>query len=224
MQAADRRPHRPQDAALERSGAARGYELSTEGAQQRVRDGRQTRRTEAAQLARSPSEQRVAGEAPEERRMVGVERQHEAEQVEPSLALGSEHHHPVRLLPRTAELSPAPGGQHRRHDAVGERARRVRRERGGQAERVRATRPNGCLDHTVNARERGRRAHTSRVAAPLALTLYAILLAVAAAAVWRRPIVALYLFLPGLAFHNLGASLLWKAAVRGAALDVILAW
>jgi hypothetical protein len=224
VQAADRRRHRPEDAALERSGAARGDELATEGAQEPVCDGREARRTEAAELARSPSEERVAGKAPQERRMVGVERQHEAEQLETGLALRSEHHSPVGLLPGMAELSPVPDRQDRRHQPVGERARRVRRERGRQAKRVRATRPNGCLDHTANARARWRRAHTSRVAAALALTLYAIFLAVAAVAVWRRPIVALYLFLPGLALHNLGASLLWEAGVRGAALDVILAW
>ena len=34
------------------------------------------------------------------------------------------------------------------------------------------------------------------------LVVYALLLAVAAAAVWRRPVVALYLFVVGLALHN----------------------
>ena len=36
----------------------------------------------------------------------------------------------------------------------------------------------------------------------LALAVYAVLLVAAAAAVWRRPLVALYVFVVGLALHN----------------------
>ncbi len=57
-----------------------------------------------------------------------------------------------------------------------------------------------------------------------ALVLYGLALAVAAAAVWRRPIVALYAFIVGLALHNLVLSLLYDAGLRGWEIDVVQAW
>jgi hypothetical protein len=54
--------------------------------------------------------------------------------------------------------------------------------------------------------------------------LYALFLAVAAAAVWRRPVVALYLFVVGLAFHNAVMAALFAAGVRGSTLTAITAW
>jgi hypothetical protein len=62
------------------------------------------------------------------------------------------------------------------------------------------------------------------VAAALALAVYAPLLAAAAAIVWRRPVLALYAFAVGLAFHNLAMALLYGAGVRGSALTAIAAW
>ena len=59
---------------------------------------------------------------------------------------------------------------------------------------------------------------------PLVLTLYGVLLAVAAIAVWRRPIVALYLFIVGLALHNLVLALLYDAGLRDGAIDAVQAW
>jgi len=56
------------------------------------------------------------------------------------------------------------------------------------------------------------------------LALYAVLLAVAAVAVWRRPVVALYLFLVGLALHNAVMAALYSAGVRGTTLTAITAW
>jgi hypothetical protein len=56
------------------------------------------------------------------------------------------------------------------------------------------------------------------------LAAYALLLAVAAAAVWRRPFVALYLFLVGLALHNAVMAALYEAGVRGSTLTAITAW
>ena len=56
------------------------------------------------------------------------------------------------------------------------------------------------------------------------LGLYALLLAVAAAAVWRQPVVALYLFIVGLALHNAVMAALYGAGVRGSTLTVIAAW
>src|SRR5437667_11245114 len=62
------------------------------------------------------------------------------------------------------------------------------------------------------------------MAEALALGLYAVLLLVAAAFVWRRPIFALYAFVVGLAAHNFVLSLLWGAGVRGNSLEAIAAW
>ena len=56
------------------------------------------------------------------------------------------------------------------------------------------------------------------------LGLYALLLAAAAIAVWRRPLVALYLFIVGLALHNAVLAALYAAGVRGSTLTAIAAW
>ena len=56
------------------------------------------------------------------------------------------------------------------------------------------------------------------------LALYGVLLAAAVAAVLRRPVVALYLFVLGLPLHNIVMSLLYGGGVRGNALDAIQAW
>ena len=54
--------------------------------------------------------------------------------------------------------------------------------------------------------------------------LYALLIAVAAFAVWRRPLLALFLFLAGLAVHNAVMAALYGAGVRGSTLTAITAW
>ena len=59
---------------------------------------------------------------------------------------------------------------------------------------------------------------------PLVLVVYGVALAVAAVAVWRRPIVALYVFIVGLALHNLVLALLYDAGLRGWEIDVVQAW
>ncbi|MBV8257159.1 MAG: hypothetical protein JO073_05010, partial [Actinobacteria bacterium] len=56
------------------------------------------------------------------------------------------------------------------------------------------------------------------------LAVYALLLAVAAVAVWRRPIVALYLFVVGLALHNAVMAALYAAGIHGSTLTAIAAW
>jgi O-Antigen ligase len=56
------------------------------------------------------------------------------------------------------------------------------------------------------------------------LAVYGVLLAAAIAAVLRRPVVALYLFVLGLPLHNIVMSLLYGGGVRGNALDAIQAW
>jgi len=56
------------------------------------------------------------------------------------------------------------------------------------------------------------------------LCVYALVLVAAAVPVWRRPVVALYLFVVGLALHNAGMAALYAAGVRGATLTAIAAW
>ena len=58
----------------------------------------------------------------------------------------------------------------------------------------------------------------------LELVLYALLVGAAATAVWRRPVLALYAFIIGLALHNAAMAALYAAGVRGAVLTVITAW
>jgi hypothetical protein len=58
----------------------------------------------------------------------------------------------------------------------------------------------------------------------LALAVYALVLAAAAAAVWRRPATAFYLFLFGLAVHNVAMDALYAAGIHGHALTAIQAW
>jgi hypothetical protein len=58
----------------------------------------------------------------------------------------------------------------------------------------------------------------------LELGLYAIFLVAAAVTVWRRPVVALYLFVVGLAVHNAAMAGLYAAGVRGGTLTAITAW
>src|SRR5205823_7629524 len=67
-------------------------------------------------------------------------------------------------------------------------------------------------------------ARAGLMATGLALAVLAIAIAAAALAVWRRPIVALYCFIVGLAAHNIVMALLWGAGVRGASLELISAW
>jgi hypothetical protein len=58
----------------------------------------------------------------------------------------------------------------------------------------------------------------------LALAVYAVLLAIAAVAVWRRPVVALYVFIVGLVLHNAAMDALYAAGIHGHALTAIQAW
>lgn len=58
----------------------------------------------------------------------------------------------------------------------------------------------------------------------LALALYGLLLAAAAAAVWRRPLVALSAFVVGLALHNAVMAGLYGLGVRGGPLTAIQSW
>jgi hypothetical protein len=58
----------------------------------------------------------------------------------------------------------------------------------------------------------------------LVLVLYAGLFAGAAVAIWRRPILALPIFIVGLAFHNAAMDALYAADIRGTELTLIQGW
>jgi DNA-binding transcriptional ArsR family regulator len=58
----------------------------------------------------------------------------------------------------------------------------------------------------------------------IALVVYLPLLAAGAVLVWRRPVLALYAFVVGLALHNAAMAALYGLGVRGAALTAIQAW
>src|SRR5260370_30626529 len=62
------------------------------------------------------------------------------------------------------------------------------------------------------------------MASGLALAAYGLLLVPAAVLVWRRPVVALYAWVVGLAAHNAVMAALYGAGVRGGALTALQAW
>ena len=99
--------------------------------------------------------------------------------------------------------------------------------------------PVGARRGTRRGRSAGRRRGRGPVRVPLlprplpaarprmtaaALVVYGVLLAATGVAVFRRPIVALYVFVLGLPLHNIVMSLLYGGGVRGHALDAIQAW
>jgi hypothetical protein len=57
-----------------------------------------------------------------------------------------------------------------------------------------------------------------------ALVVYGVVLAAGCVAIWRRPELALLVFVVGLAFHNAAMDALYGAGVRGHALTAIQAW
>src|SRR5437764_3996511 len=62
------------------------------------------------------------------------------------------------------------------------------------------------------------------MASGLALAVYGLLLVPGALLVWRRPVVALYAWIVGLAAHNAVMAALYGAGVRGGALTALQAW
>ncbi len=62
------------------------------------------------------------------------------------------------------------------------------------------------------------------MASGLALAVYGLLLVPGAVLVWRRPVVALYAWIVGLAAHNAVMAALYGAGVRGGPLTAIQAW
>jgi hypothetical protein len=62
------------------------------------------------------------------------------------------------------------------------------------------------------------------MASGLALAVYGLVLVPVAVLVWRRPVVALYAWIVGLAVHNAVMASLYGAGVRGGALTALQAW
>jgi O-Antigen ligase len=62
------------------------------------------------------------------------------------------------------------------------------------------------------------------VADVAALAVFAVLLAAVGWVVWRRPIVALFIFAFGLAVHNAAMAALYGAGVQGRTLSIIILW
>ncbi|MGZ4408962.1 MAG: hypothetical protein ACXVY6_09255, partial [Gaiellaceae bacterium] len=62
------------------------------------------------------------------------------------------------------------------------------------------------------------------MASALALAAYGLLLVPGVVLVWRRPVVALYAWIVGLAAHNAVMAALYGAGVHGGALTAIQAW
>src|SRR4051812_17002977 len=62
------------------------------------------------------------------------------------------------------------------------------------------------------------------MATGLALPVYGLVLVAATWLVWRRPILALYAWVVGLAAHNAVMAALYGAGVRGGALTALQAW
>ena len=58
----------------------------------------------------------------------------------------------------------------------------------------------------------------------LALAVYVLVIAAAAALVWRRPAWVLYAYIVGLALHNSVLTALYSAGVRGGTLTAVQAW
>jgi hypothetical protein len=58
----------------------------------------------------------------------------------------------------------------------------------------------------------------------LAIVVYGLLLVPGAILVWRRPVVALYAWIVGLAAHNAVMAALYGAGIRGGALTALQAW
>src|SRR5262249_1298876 len=118
---------RAHDAYLELARVARLDQLTAEGAQQRLRNRRQPQLAHPLERTRRLADQRIAREAPQELRVVGVDRHDETELLEPLVALCPEDDAPVDQLRDGADFDPLPDAQRRRERPVALVARRVAR-------------------------------------------------------------------------------------------------
>ena len=133
----------PDDPPLHRAGLAREDQLAAQRAQQRVGDGGEPDRAQSAQPAHRGPEQRVALEAEDERRVVVVDPEAEAELLEGLVSGRAEADDPVGLLPGDA----AAGGEHGREHAVAEGARRIAGVARGERQGVRTAWTQLGADH-----------------------------------------------------------------------------
>ena len=123
---------RANDAPLECPGTSRVDQLPAERAQERLRDRRDAQRPKPAKVAGRSTDERVAGEALEEGRVVVVEREHEAKSFQRRLAGRAHEHAAVGVLPSRRALDAVGARQRHRQHAVAEHAGGVAREPRGE--------------------------------------------------------------------------------------------
>src|SRR5580765_4631401 len=146
FRAGQRRRERADHGALDLARPARLDQLPADGAQQRVGDGRGPKRPQPALTPDRFADQRVTGEALDELGVVVVDREDEAELVDPGLTRRPQLDGAVRLLPGSAgPAARKPGDEH----AVDHAAGRVAPVPQGGAEGVGAPRPNRGRDQRV---------------------------------------------------------------------------
>ena len=133
MEAVQLRHGRAHHAPLDRAGAPGLDQLSAQSTEERLRHGGDPQRPQPAQPPRRLAEQRVAGEALQERRVVVVQRQHKAKPLDGGRAWCTKDHRAVGSLRRADHLKPVLDGEQRRDRAVAYDARRVTREARGQS-------------------------------------------------------------------------------------------
>src|SRR3954465_220461 len=135
---------RADDRALDRPCAAGLDQLSADGPQERLGDGRRAHRPQAADAPRRLADQRVAREATQELRMVVIDGEHKPQLVDAGVAGRAQLHRAVGLLPGAAGAAARERGD---EDAVDDRAGRIAAAPGRRAQGVRAARPDRGGDH-----------------------------------------------------------------------------
>src|SRR5579884_4412403 len=150
VQPVELRCRRAHDQPLDLARALREDQLPRERPQESVCDGGRAERSQAAQRADRPAQQRVVAEALEELGVVVVEPEDEADVLHAGLALGAHAHDAVGALPRAYPLEPAVDRDRRAVRPVGDDARRVAREPRRGAQRVRPARTQVGGDRRIH--------------------------------------------------------------------------
>ena len=138
---------RANDAVLELTRAPGVDQLSAECAQQGLRNRRQPELTHSPKLADRGSDHRITREAAQELRVVVVDREYEAQALEPLFSLRAQDHASVDELPRGRQFNPVADSQSRGEAPVAHVAGRVVRVSNAKCERVRPGRPDYSLEH-----------------------------------------------------------------------------
>ena len=134
------------DDALELPRAPRLDQLAAEGAEQRLRHRGHSQLPHSLEVHRRLPDQRVAREAAQELRVVGVKCEHEAQPLETFLAGGAQHDAPVERLTGGPDLHALADPQRRRQRPVTDVPRRVARMLYREGERERAGGANDPLE------------------------------------------------------------------------------